>query len=539
MRKLGFLVSLLLALLLLLPAAAQDEETFALTIMHTNDTHARHEPNGDGDGGVARQATVVNQIRAEVENSLLLDAGDRFSGSLFHTVFKGQDQVQIMNALGYDAMTLGNHEFDNGDDVLAEFIAGLNFPVVTANIDFSDSPELAESGIEPYVILEVAGEQIGVIGLTTADTIEIASPGDALVWSEDYIGIANTAAAQLTEQGVNKIVLLTHVGISVDLTAVSQFENIDLVIGGHSHTLYSNQNSGAAGEYPLEFTSPSEQPILYVQAGEYNTYLGRIDLEFDVDGVLAGWEGDAIFLSRYITPEPLVDALVANLAVEVEALRETPTGATTEVFLVGDRTVCRVEECNLGSLIADAMRWETGAQIAIMNGGGVRADIDEGEITLGEVLTVQPFNNLLSVFEATGADVIAALENGVSQIALNDAGQVARGGASGRFPQVSGIRYSYDPTQEAGSRIVSVEVQAADGSFSPIDEAATYTMVTNNFVRTGGDGYSVFAENAINPYDFGRSDYEVTAEYMASISPITIEVEGRITIVNAEVEPRQ
>ncbi len=539
LRKVHLLLVLLFITLLVVPFAAAQDDTFALTVMHTNDTHARHEPDGDGNGGVARQATVVNQIRAEVENSLLLDAGDRFTGTLFHTTYLGQDQVAIMNALGYDAMTLGNHEFDNGDQVLADFVAGLDFPVVTANIDFNASPELANSGITPYVVLDVNGQQVGIIGLTTADTQNIASPGDSLVWSDDYAGVANAAAAELAGVGVNKIILLTHTGINVDNAFVGSLENIDLVVGGHSHTLFSNMTAGAAGEYPLEFTSPLDQPILYVQAGQYNQYLGRIDLEFDADGVLTGWDGDSIFLTRYITPEPLVDQIVADLAVEVNELSNTPIGATTDVFLTGDRSVCRVEECNLGNLIADSMRWETGAQIAIMNGGGVRADIDEGDITLGEVLTVQPFGNTISIFEATGADIIAALENGVSGITLNDAGQVSRGGAPGRFPQVSGLRFSFDPTQEAGSRIVSVEVLMEDGSFAPIDPEATYTVVTNNFVRTGGDGYSMFAENAINPYDFGRTDYEVTAEYMATISPITIGVEGRITIVNAEVEPRQ
>lgn len=536
MRRLSLIISLVVVFVLLTPTLAQDD-SFAITIMHTNDTHAHHEPDGNGNGGAARQAAVMNQIRAEVDNSILLDGGDRFSGSLFHTVFQGQDQVQIMNALDYDAMALGNHEFDNGDEVLAEMLDGLNFPAVAANIDFSRSSIFAGK-VQPYTIIEVGGERIGVIGLTTAETPIISSPGDELAFSDDYVGIANTAADQLTEMGVNKIVLLTHTGINTDLAIIGQLENIDVFIGGHSHTLYGNQAAAAIGDYPLVYSSALDQPILYVQAGEYNTYLGRLDLVFDADGVLTSWSGDTIFLSRYITPDPLMDALIANLAVEVEALRETPVNATTDVFLVGDRNVCRVEECNMGNLLTDAMRWETGAQIAILNGGSIRGDIDVGEITLGEVLNVQPFNNTLATFEATGADIIAALENGVSTIILNDAGQVARAGANGRFPQVSGLRYSFDPTKEPGSRIVSVEVLGANGSYSPIDESAVYSVVTNIFVRMGGDGYDVFVTNAINPYDFGRADYEVTAEYMALISPISIEPEGRITIVNAEVEPR-
>ncbi|MDX1991354.1 MAG: 5'-nucleotidase C-terminal domain-containing protein [bacterium] len=533
----AFVFVCLLALLAVLSVAvlAQDEETFALTIMHTNDTHSYHE-GFDGAGGVAIQASVVNAIRGEVANSLLLDAGDRFTGTLFHTTHLGQDQVQVMTLLGYDAMALGNHEFDNGDDVLAAFIEGVDFPVLAANVDVTGSEFLADL-VQPSAVLEVGGQQIGVIGLVTADTANIASPGEGVTFSDDYAGAANAAAAALVEQGVNKIIVLTHTGFTVDQEFITSLENVDIVLGGHSHTLLSNAYTGdvgntpASGEYPLEFAGADGNPIYYATAGQYNVYLGRLDVEFDADGLIVSAGGDIILLSSYITPDTAAADLIAELAAPVEELRNTPTGATTEIELIGDRVFCRVEECALGNIIADAMRAETGAQIAIMNGGGIRSNIDVGDITLGDVLTVHPFGNTTSTFSATGADIIAALENGVSSLQVVD-GVVSREGLAGRFPQVSGIRYTYDASQEAGSRIVSVEVEGEDGTFSPIDEAATYTVVTNNFVRTGGDGYSVFNDNAVDSYDFGRTDYEVLADYLVSISPITAaELEGRITSV--------
>ncbi len=532
--------ALLLLIVLMLTAAvsAQDEESYAITILHTNDTHAHHLADSDDNGGAARQAAVVNQIRAEGSTVLLLDGGDRFTGTLFHTVYQGQDQVEIMNAIGYDGMALGNHEFDNGDDVLASFVSGVNFPVLAANIEIGEGSPLAGE-VEPTAVIEVNGRQIGLIGLVTADTPNIASPGDELTFNDDYAGVVNAAAAELTAQGVDIIIVMTHTGINEDLEWVPMTENVDLVIGGHSHTLLGNAASAAAREYPIEMTSVSGQPIAYVQAGQYTQYLGRLDLEFDAAGLLTASEGDTIFLSRFITPDPEIEAIVNRLNEQVAVINDQPIGATSDVFLTGDRSVCRVEECNLGNLIADAMRAETGAQIAIMNGGGIRADIDEGEILLGEVLTLHPFGNLMSTFQLSGADIVAALENGVSGLTLNDAGQVSRDGAPGRFPQVSGLRFSFDPTLEAGSRIVSVEVENEDGSFSPIDETATYSVATLNFIRTGGDGYQMFADNAINPYDFGRLDYEVTRDFLVANSPISIETEGRITIVNAEVAPRQ
>ncbi|NWG17150.1 MAG: 5'-nucleotidase C-terminal domain-containing protein [Chloroflexi bacterium] len=535
LRKIVFVMALILVVAV--SAVAAQDDTFALTILHTNDTHAAHEPQRSGDGGVARQATVVNQIRGEVENVLLLDAGDRFTGSLFHTQYLGQDQVQIMNLMGYAAMTLGNHEFDNGDDILARFIEGLEFPVVAANVDASASPVLADKWA-PSAILEVGGQQVGIIGLTTADTPTISSPGAELVFDAEYAAAANAAAAALVEQGVNKIILLTHTGVNVDLEMVSQLENIDVVVGGHSHTLFSNTYKAASDVYPLEFESPTGEPVYYVQSGSNNLYMGRLNIEFDAAGLITSASGDSILLSRYITPDAAMSDLLSELSGPIEELRNTPIGATANVLLVGDRSVCRVEECNLGNIIADGMRAETGAQIAIMNGGGIRADIPAGDITLGTVLTVHPFGNLLSTFKAKGSDILAALENGVSGIVVEN-GLVKRAGAPGRFPQVSGLRFTVDPTQEVGKRIVSVEVMGENGEYAPLDLEAIYSVATLNFIRTGGDGYSMFAENAINPYDFGRVDYEVTTDYLVSINPISAEVEGRIVYVNAEVEPRQ
>ncbi len=536
LRSLFIFVALLILSVPIVAAQDEEPEPFEMTIMHTNDVHAAHEPDGNGDGGAAREATVVNQIRDEVENTLLLDGGDRFTGTLFHIEYLGQDSVQIMNMIGYDAMTLGNHEFDNGDDILAAFVDGLDFPVVTANVDFSASPVLADK-ILPYTILDVGGEQVGIIGLVAPESEILSSPGPELVFDYDLIAVTQRYVDELTEQGVNKIILLTHIGYNADVEVAQNVTGVDVVVGGHTNTFLSNVYAGARGEYPTVLESASGEPVLVVQASTKTLYLGRLDVTFAEDGILSAWGGDAILLSRYITPDPDVSDLIAGLAEPLEEIRNEVVGEAA-FPLVGDRTYCRVEECLMGDLIADGMRANTGAQIALMNGGGVRADIDEGEITLGEVLTVQPFGNLMSTFDLSGENVIAALENGVSLLALNDAGQVSRDDLAGRFLQVSGLRYSIDPTLEAGSRIVSVEVWNEEtGEYEAIDPEAIYTVVTNNFMRTGGDGFSVLAENAIDPYDFGTADFEVLLDYIEENSPSAPELEGRITYVNAEVAP--
>ena len=509
MRKLLALLVVAVLVIGLVPSVtAQDEETFALTIIHTNDTHANHDPLSSGNGGAAREMTVVNQIRGEVGNSLLLDAGDRFTGTLYHQQYHGQDNAQVMNLLGYDAMTLGNHEFDNGDTILAQFIDRLHFPVVNNNIDFSQSTDLAGK-VQPYVILDVGGQQIGVTGLITPETPTSSSPGDELVFGDDLVGSAQAAVDEMT-------------GINVDREIIPQLSGVDIVVGGHSHTLISNMYVGAADVYPIEFTSTSGEPVVYVTAKAYNEFLGRLDVVFDANGVLTDWGGDVILLSQYVTPDPAMVTLLTALTEPIQTLRDTVVGEA-RVFLVGDRSVCRVAECNLGNLITDAMRENTSAQIAIENGGGIRADIDQGPVTLGQVLTVLPFGNLVSTFELKGSDVWAALENGVSQVE----------NGAGRFPQVSGLRFTWDGSKDPGSRIVSVDVLNADtGEYEPLDLEATYTCAANDFMRGGGDGYTMLAENAINPYDFGSPLDVVVAQYITDHSPVAPEVEGRITRVD-------
>jgi 5'-nucleotidase len=411
-------------------------------------------------------------------------------------------------------------------------------PVVTANVDFSESEELAGL-VEPWVIIEVGGESIGIIGLVTPETEILSKPAPELIFDYDLAGVAQDMVDELTAMGVNKIILLTHIGYNADLEVGQAVSGVDVIVGGHTNTFLSNIYQGALGEYPTVLTSASGEPLLVVQASTKTKYLGRLDVEFDTDGVLTGWAGDAILLSRYVAADPEISDMIAGLAEPIEELRATPIGETG-VFLVGDRAVCRYAECTLGNLITDAMIAETGAQIAIQNGGGIRANIPNEDtpedlafdspatVTLGDVLTVLPFGNLVSTLELRGEDVWAALEHGVSR-AENPENE-----GTGRFPQVSGLRYSWDGSQEVGSRLISVEVLNAEGEYEPLDLDAVYTVVTNDFTRVGGDGYEMLRDNAVDPYDFGRPLDQVVADYIAANSPVAPEIEGRITRVDAQ-----
>lgn len=503
-------------------------EEFRMTVMHTNDVHSHHEAQGrSGNGGAARQATVVSDIRAEVENSVLLDAGDQFTGTLFHQYYSGDDNIKVMNAMGYDAMALGNHEFDNGLGVLERFATSVNFPVLSANTDFGSLETLA-SAIPGSAVLDVGGEKVGVIGLVTAETPEITinfADKDKIAWSDDYAGAVNREVAKLKAEDVNKIILVTHIGLPLDRQVAAKTTDIDLIVGGHSHTVVSSIfKEGGDTEYPIEMENANGEPVYIVQAGDRDRYLGRLDLRFDEEGMVTRARGDLVLLGKHITPEPGMNAVVQELAEPINELKNTPVTAADGTAVVSKQLLtnqtCRVGECLLGDLLADAMRAETGTDIAMTNGGGIRADIDEGEITIGEVLTVLPFGNTVATLKLTGAQIAASLENGVSRVGGD--------GGTGRFPQISGMRFEFDSSAAPGSRIKRVEVGDSSSGYVPIDDAKMYSVATNNFMRTGGDGYEIFNDDAVEPYDFGRPLEEALIDYMIKQHPVTVVKDGRI-----------
>ncbi|SHF26208.1 5'-nucleotidase [Ruegeria intermedia] len=502
---------------------------YKLTILHTNDLHSRIESinkydstcDAEGEaegkcfGGVARLKTVVDAKRAEMPdaNLLLLDAGDPFQGSLFYTTYKGAAEAEFMEAIGYDVMAVGNHEFDDGPAGLAAFIDAVSFPVISGNLDLSSSAEL-KGKVQNHVVLEVGGQKIGIISALATDTVETSSPGKDVVFQDEIDSLAADVAA-LEAEGVNIIIALNHVGLAKDIEIAEKVPGIDLVVGGHSHTLLSNTDDGAAGPYPMMV---GDVPV--VQAYAYSKYLGEIELTFDDDGNLVSAQGEPILLDASITPDPDIAARVAEMGAPIEEMKKRVVASASDA-IEGSRDICRVQECEMGNLVADAMLArvaDQGVQIAIANSGGLRASIDAGDVTMGEVLTVLPFQNTLSTFEISGQGIIDALENGVSQVEE----------VKGRFPQVAGLKFTWDPSVAPNEgRIVEVLVAEGD-SYVPIDPNKTYLVVTNNYVRNGGDGYKMFTGDDKNAYDFGPDLADVTAEYLAANAPYTPYLDGRI-----------
>ncbi|RRJ64178.1 multifunctional 2',3'-cyclic-nucleotide 2'-phosphodiesterase/5'-nucleotidase/3'-nucleotidase [Paenibacillus oralis] len=513
--------------------SAQDGgDTWKLTVMHTNDSHAHLDD-------VARRAMLVKQIRAEGGDSLLLDAGDVFSGDLYFTKWQGLKDLEFMNLMGYDAMTFGNHEFDKGTGVLADFINKAQFPLVSSNIDFSKDGNIAplvkspanidvsapktteHAGVYPYVVLEAGGHKVGVFGLITEDTAVTSSPGKDVTFNE-AVQAAEATVAAMEQDGLNIIIGLSHLGYARDQKLAAEVEGIDLIVGGHTHTKLD------APEIVTD--SVHQTPTVIVQANEWGKYLGRVDLVFDEQGqVLTGpgqTSGSLVPVNGQVAEDAAAKTILDPLKAELEELKKQVIG-TAAVVLDGERVNVRSKETNLGNLIADGMLAKAqqlkGAQIAIMNGGGIRASIDQGEITMGELRTVMPFGNTLYVLDVTGQQLKDGLENGISGAKLTD--------LPGKFPQIAGMKFKWDPAQPAGSRVFDVQIKQGD-TYVPLNLSSTYRLATNSFVANGGDGYSSFAAAiAAGAYheDLGYPDYEIFIENIeqlgGTVSPV---VEGRI-----------
>lgn len=508
------------------------DKTFDLTIMHTNDTHA-HLDN------IARRITAIKQVREQNPSALLLDAGDVFTGTLYFNEYNGLADLEFMNLIGYDAMTFGNHEFDKGTSVLANFVKDANFPFVSANVNFKQDANLNKNfkdkiSEHPYdgdiyngIIKEVNGEKIGIFGLTTAETKDISSPGPDVEF-QNYIDEAKQAVKEFKEEGINKIIALTHIGFNDgggdnDLTLAKEVEGIDVIVGGHSHDKLDSPVVVDAGK----------EPTVIVQANEYSKFLGTLDVEFDKKGKVISESGKLIDLEQKINGAYVIQSdpeasqiLETKYKPAVVEKQQTVIGSTT-VDLIGGNPPARTVETNLGNLITDGMLAKAktinpNTVIAFQNGGGIRTSVAAGDITLAKVLEIMPFGNTLGIMQLTGSEIKEALETSVQNVP----------GAFGGFLQVSGLKFTYNSSLPVGQRVQAIDVKEDGVNYVPIDNSKTYVVATNTFTAKGGDGYTVFAK----VYSEGRVsepgyvDWEIFTDYVASQPGKTVSptVEGRI-----------
>jgi len=350
----------------------------------------------------------------------------------------------------FDVMTVGNHEFDDGEDALVPFLDEVNFPVVSANVA-PDARSKVGDKIKPSIVLEIGGQKIGMVGAVTTETPEISSPGPDIQIKDDIAAIT-AEVDKLKREGVDKIIALTHVGYLRDKEAIAKIPGVDVVVGGHSHSLLSNTDPKAEGPYPTMIDNPDGYNVPVTQAASYSKYLGNFKVVFDDNGVVKEASGDPIHLDKSVKPDAAVLARVKELGAPIEALKNKEVSEAAKP-IDGSRDSCRARECEMGNLVSDAILDRVkgqGVEIVVQNGGGLRASIDQGVITMGDVLTVLPFQNTLATFQISGKDLVASLEDGVSEIESG----------AGRFPQVAGLKYSFDSSVKPNQgRIKSVEVE--------------------------------------------------------------------------------
>ncbi|MDO8860558.1 5'-nucleotidase C-terminal domain-containing protein [Haliea sp. E1-2-M8] len=559
---------------------AQDQsDHFELTLLHVNDHHSHLEPHSleldvrelnlqtraaSGEqleavtvayGGFPLLAGALQQLAATAPNAITLHAGDAITGTAYYSLLGGEADAALMNSICFDALVAGNHEFDGGDSGFATFIDALwngrcKTPVLAANVAPGPGSALATGYLLPYTILERGAEQIAVIGITIGDKTRSSSRPDQGTRFLDELATAQQHIDELTGAGINKIILLTHVGLARDLALARQLSGVDVIVGGDSHSLLGGAGLTAFGlrpvaPYPSRTTNALGQPVCVVQAWEYARLLGALSVSFDSDGVVSRCSGAPVlpFAERY--EYRAADGNIANLPAEdaarvTDLLRQhgvllpVAADAGADAALAGYRAqlgnlagtvVAHAEEdlcrdylpgAGRSQLCPAATTWQHGgditqlvsfsmlaatptAAIALQNAGGVRRDIAGGSISVADVFALLPFNNTLVTQELTGSEILTVLEEALAHALASPAN-------AGAYPYTAGLRYNVDAAREPGRRLSAVEINPRlAGSWQPLELNQRYTVVSNDFIAAGKDGYTLLGQK----YDRG----EYTATY--------------------------
>lgn len=468
-----------------------------ITLIHTNDTHGNVKDDGKSVIGFAKLATYAKEAKAN-ENAIIVDAGDMFQGMPFANLENGQSVIKLANAVGYDAMTVGNHEFDFGSANFFNIVKQLNFPVIASNLVTDDG----KAALESYIVKEVDGVKVGIFGMATEETAFKTHPNNVAGYKfTDMIAAAEKNVKTLREkEGVDVVIMVAHLGLdegdyTSDLVAKA-VEGIDVIVDGHSHTKLENGRL--------------VNNTLIVSTGDKLGNVGRVEIVVE-DGKVENKTAKLLTYNDFadVTPDAEVVAEIEKVEAAQAELLNRVVGKTN-VKLVGDRSVVRTGETNLGQLATDAMLDLTGADVALTNGGGIRASIEAGDITHNDMVTVFPFGNTVMVKEISGSDLKAALEHGVSEYPNE----------KGAFPHTAGMTFTVNAYKEAGNRISDLKVNGV-----AVEANKMYTFATNDFVAAGGDDYTMLAK------------YPIKAEYNTLMDTLLAYVE-KLGTVEGKFSPR-
>lgn len=511
MNRLKARIALLLALAFVIvgPAAAQSGE---LVILDTNDSHGTILPV-DGAGGLAERASFVKAIRDEYPDALLLDSGDVNTGSALSGMFAGEIDIKAYNMMGYDAVAFGNHEFDRPLSTLKAQMRRASFPFLAANVRYVKGGYLGK----PYVVRECGALRVGIFGLTTRRTAEIANPDPSLAFADEIASAREAVEALRGKEGCDVVIALTHLGLVEEapghvtsIKLAEAVEGIDLILDGHSHT-YMERPQEVAG-------------TRIVSAGEFGKYVGEGIMRVE-DGKVQSFDWKPIAIGGKNAPASVPDPAVARMiapyrAKADRALSETIAKATGE-FDFGDR-LSRKRELALGDLVADGSLWYVRtvlgkkADFAFANGGSIRAGLPAGSVSGERLATALPFDNWICVATLKGSEVTRLFEYVAS---------IRQG--SGGWAQVSGeVRYAIDYSQGPDrGKLVGLTI---DGK--PVDPEARYTFVTNDYLMAGGDGYAIL-KGATEGWNAQVTYRDAIIAYARAKKALTPATDGRITVL--------
>ncbi|EGI62821.1 5'-nucleotidase [Acromyrmex echinatior] len=506
-------------------------DLFELSIIHLNDFHARFEQTNpysgacrenhkkDCIGGIARVYTAVNQLMKERPNAIFLNAGDYFQGTLWYNIHRWNVTAVFMNMLPHDAMTIGNHEFDNKIECVVPFLKNVKAPVVVTNIDDNEEPTI-QGLYKNSTIIVRNGIKIGVIGVILSTTNFLSNTEKLKFLNE--VETVNDEAKRLKEKGVNIIIVLSHCGLDVDRIMAAKCPLVDVIVGGHSHTfLYSGSPpfiDTPQDEYPVIVTqNETDRTVLIVQAAAYTKYLGNLTVWFDDQGEVVDWDGNPILLDQSIEEDPKILKALKPWKKVVDEMALKKVG-TTRILLLHN---CYNQECNMGNLITDAMvvddaenktHW-TYAAVACMNPGGIRSSLEESDITYGDLMMVLPFENTWDTIELTGESIRKILE--MRQMLV-----------------WSGLKITYKKVNETRSLVdVKIRCQACEYPvFENLVDNQWYRMIIPNFLMNDGDGFHIF-KNKNRNHKTGTVDINHFIKYVTKMSPLLIGTERRINII--------
>ncbi|KAG6919896.1 hypothetical protein DXG01_015604 [Tephrocybe rancida] len=498
-------------------------DPFNLTIYHVNDIHAHLDeikttgvdcinPAQGCYGGYARIKGVVDAKRPSSNNSLFLNIGDEFQGTLFYGFYGGEKIADTINQLGFDAMTLGNHEFDKGEEYLGTFLKNLTIPIVCANIDTKEP--VINFTVKPYKIFPQY--KTAVIAVTTDTIPSISNPNKDTVFSDPIATAQFWADYVYAHEDVERVIAMTHIGYAVDIDLAKQTRGIHMIVGGHSHTLLGDMD-GAAGKYPTIETNLDGEEVFVVTAWRYGVYLGYIDVEFDGRKV-SSYTGGPILLDNKTEQDTKLFKEIKDWRGPFEEFSALVLGSS-EVDL--DQTACSKKECTLGDIVCDAMLDDRAGKSTVdgclINSGGVRATITAGNVTRGDVLSAFPFGNALTEVKFSGADLLKVFEGVVSGISQFNGKKLSS------FAEVGSFRITYNPKNDVGKRLIKLEIGQGD-QLKQVDPSTQYNIVTTDFCAGGGD--NIFP--VVSDYVVLDTQAEILTSYIQKSNPVKNITQGRI-----------